>query len=71
MRHLRLLSLCVLLSIGTTRWAAAAPCESLSVTFPLSGARTVLDVSVKVWETNNPYLIFPVPPNVKAAVSRR
>jgi hypothetical protein len=31
------------------------------------GARTVLDVNVKVWETNNPYLVFPVPANVKAA----
>jgi hypothetical protein len=31
------------------------------------GGRTVLDVTVKSWETNNPYLVFPVPPNVKAA----
>lgn len=29
--------------------------------------RTVLDIEVKNWETNNPYLVFPVPPNVKAA----
>jgi hypothetical protein len=31
------------------------------------GGRTVLDVEVKTWESNNPYLVFPVPPNVKAA----
>jgi hypothetical protein len=31
------------------------------------GGRTVLDMTVKMWETNNPYLVFPVPPNVKAA----
>jgi len=30
------------------------------------GGRTVLDIEVKTWETNNPYLVFPVPPNVKA-----
>jgi len=29
--------------------------------------RTVVDMTVKMWETNNPYLVFPVPPNVKAA----
>jgi hypothetical protein len=29
--------------------------------------RTVMDVEVKTWETNNPYLVFPVPANVKAA----
>lgn len=29
--------------------------------------RTVLDIEVKTWETNNPYLVFPVPANVKAA----
>ena len=29
------------------------------------GGRTVLDIEVKSWETNNPYLVFPVPPNVK------
>ena len=29
--------------------------------------RTILDLEVKTWETNNPYLVFPVPPNVKAA----
>lgn len=31
------------------------------------GNRVLLDVEVKVWETNNPYLIFPVPPNVRNA----
>jgi len=31
------------------------------------GGRTVLDVTVKSWETNNPYVVFPVPANVKAA----
>ena len=29
------------------------------------GGRTVLDLQVKTWETNNPYLVFPVPANVK------
>jgi len=29
--------------------------------------RTVLDITVKNWETNNLYLVFPVPANVKAA----
>jgi hypothetical protein len=29
--------------------------------------RTVMDVEIKSWETNNPYLVFPVPANVKAA----
>lgn len=31
------------------------------------GGRTVLDITVKTWETNDPYLVFPVPPNVKGA----
>ena len=31
------------------------------------GGRTTFDIQVKAWETNNPYLVFPVPPNVKAA----
>jgi hypothetical protein len=31
------------------------------------GGRTVLDLEVKAWETNNPYLVFPVPPNVRTA----
>jgi hypothetical protein len=29
--------------------------------------RTLLDIEVKTWETNNPYLVFPVPANVKTA----
>ena len=33
------------------------------------GGRTILDIEVKTWETNNPYLVFPVPPNVKTAVT--
>lgn len=33
------------------------------------GGRTILDVEVKTWETNNLYLVFPVPPNVKAAAT--
>lgn len=28
---------------------------------------TLFDLTVKTWETNNPYVVFPVPPNVKAA----
>jgi hypothetical protein len=35
------------------------------------GTRTVLDVNVMVWETNNPYLVFPVPANVKGAAANR
>jgi hypothetical protein len=31
------------------------------------GGRTLLDIEVKTWESNNPYLVFPVPANVKAA----
>lgn len=31
------------------------------------GGRTVGDMTVKMWETNNPYLVFPIPPNVKSA----
>ena len=31
------------------------------------GGRTILDVEIKTWEANNPYLVFPVPANVKAA----
>jgi hypothetical protein len=34
------------------------------------GTRTLLDVDVKKWETNNLYLVFPVPPNVRAAANR-
>jgi hypothetical protein len=33
------------------------------------GTRTLLDVEVKMWETNNPYLVFPVPASVKAAAT--
>lgn len=33
------------------------------------GTRTLLDIQVMKWETNNPYLVFPVPANVKAAAS--
>jgi len=33
------------------------------------GGRTVLDIEVKSWETNDPYLVFPVPASVKAAAS--
>ena len=33
------------------------------------GGRTILDIEVKTWEANNPYLVFPVPPNVKAATA--
>ena len=31
------------------------------------GGRTILDIEMKTWESNNPYLVFPVPANVKAA----
>jgi hypothetical protein len=31
------------------------------------GGRAILDMEVKTWESNNPYQVFPVPPNVKAA----
>jgi hypothetical protein len=31
------------------------------------GGRTVMDIDVKTWDTNNPYLVFPVPAAVKAA----
>jgi len=34
------------------------------------GGRTMLDIQVNMWEANNPYLVFPVPPNVKTAASR-
>jgi len=33
------------------------------------GSRTLLDMEVKTWETNNLYLVFPVPPNVKTAAA--
>lgn len=31
------------------------------------GGSTVLDIQVKSWDANNPYLVFPVPQNVKMA----
>ena len=31
------------------------------------GGRPILDIQVTMWEASNPYLIFPVPPNVKTA----
>ena len=34
------------------------------------GGRTILDIQIKSWETNDPYLVFPVPPNVKSAATR-
>ena len=34
------------------------------------GGRTILDIQIKSWETNDPYLVFPVPPNVKTAATR-
>jgi hypothetical protein len=33
------------------------------------GGRPILDIQVKMWEANNPYLVFPVPPNVKTATA--
>jgi len=33
------------------------------------GGRPILDIQVKMWEANNPYLVFPVPPNVKTAAA--
>lgn len=33
------------------------------------GGRTVLDLEVQTWEANNLYLVFPVPPGVKAATA--
>jgi hypothetical protein len=29
----------------------------------------VLDVQIKMWDANNPYLVFPVPENVKKAAA--
>jgi len=31
------------------------------------GGRTILDIQIKTWEANNPYLVFPVPKNVIGA----
>jgi hypothetical protein len=33
------------------------------------GGRTILDMEVKTWDTNNPYLVFPVPPNVRTSAA--
>src|SRR5262249_18659054 len=35
------------------------------------GGRVTLDIQVKTWETNNPYLVFPVPPHAQAAATSR
>jgi hypothetical protein len=34
------------------------------------GGRVMLDIQVKMWEANNLYLVFPVPPNVRTAAAR-
>ena len=34
------------------------------------GGHPVLDLQVKMWDANNPYLVFPVPENVKKAAAR-
>jgi hypothetical protein len=33
------------------------------------GGSTVLDIQIKSWDANNPYLVFPVPQNVKMATT--
>jgi hypothetical protein len=33
------------------------------------GGHPVLDIQVKMWDANNPYLVFPVPENVKKATA--
>jgi hypothetical protein len=33
--------------------------------------RLILDIQVKMWEANNPYLVFPVPANIKTAAASR
>jgi hypothetical protein len=33
------------------------------------GGHPVLDVQIKMWDANNPYLVFPVPENVKKAAA--
>ena len=33
------------------------------------GGRTMFDLQVKTWETNDPYLVFPVPASVKTAAA--
>jgi hypothetical protein len=35
------------------------------------GSRTILDIEVKTWETNNPYLVFPVPRAVQLGLKLR
>ena len=35
------------------------------------GATTLLDIQIKMWDANNPYLVFPVPPNVKKTGSQQ
>jgi hypothetical protein len=34
------------------------------------GGSTVLDIQIKNWDANNPYLVFPVPQNVKMATQQ-
>ena len=34
------------------------------------GGRPELDIRVKTWDANNPYVVFPVPPNVKTAAAQ-
>lgn len=34
------------------------------------GDRPVADLRVKTWDANNPYLVFPVPPNIKSAAAQ-
>jgi hypothetical protein len=34
------------------------------------GGQPVLDLQVKMWDANNPYLVFPVPENVKKAAAQ-
>lgn len=34
------------------------------------GGNTVLDIQIKMWDANNPYLVFPVPQDVKKAATQ-
>jgi hypothetical protein len=34
------------------------------------GGSTVLDIQIKSWDANNPYLVFPIPQNVKMATQQ-
>lgn len=34
------------------------------------GGNTVLDIQIKMWDANNPYLVFPVPQDVKKAAAQ-